>query len=517
MDEQNQKTPGLEVLAVIDRLEVGPPRLSRNKVVTPYRVITGDKVETTELTYRFEEDVFVPGEPASENLAAMITAQVALNYGLFCDEIVFFGPFDKADRRFLQDMGKNTSREIYVKKFLEPNPFLRGAAAGLKPEKRPHYLHSRLVFRDPPPPEPQVQWITSKTRHCVLSSGGKDSLLTFGLMRELGLEPHPVFVNESGRHWFTALNAYRHMKETVPQTGRVWTDGDRLFAWMLRHLPFIRPDFAEVRADNYPIRLWTVAVFLFGALPVMRKRGISRLLIGDEFDTTERRTFEGIPHYEGLFDQSRYFDEYLSRYFHKKGWQVAQFSILRPLSELLIQKTLAERYPDLLAHQVSCHAAHMEGERIKPCGKCEKCRRIVGMLTAMDMDPGVCGYTRAQISDCLAALGRGGIHQEDNCASQTAFMLASRGLLQEGRIGQAKARPVPEVLKLRFDREHSPLNWIPEDLRHPLYQLWLEHASSAAIRSGRAWREVDLFSLPEASAPYGFEGPDAARAELVME
>ena len=51
--------------------------------------------------------------------------------------------------------------------------------------------------------------------------------------------------------------------------------GSRVFAWMLGHLPFVRSDHARVRSDEYPIRLWTVAVFLFGVLPVARARGIS--------------------------------------------------------------------------------------------------------------------------------------------------------------------------------------------------------------------------------------------------
>ncbi len=88
----------------------------------------------------------------------------------------------------------------------------------------------------------------------VLSSGGKDSLLTFGLLREIGLETHPIYVNESGRHWFTALNAYRHFSLNVPNTARVWTNSDRLFSWMLRQLPFVRKDFQSVRSDAYPIR-----------------------------------------------------------------------------------------------------------------------------------------------------------------------------------------------------------------------------------------------------------------------
>jgi len=168
------------------------------------------------------------------------------------------------------------------------------------------------VPRDPPAEGPA--WGGAPSKHAILSSGGKDSLLSYGMLNELGLDVHPVFVNESGRHWYTALNAYRHLRDTHGTTARVWTNSDRVFAWMLRHLPLVRQDFSRVRSDEYPIRLWTVAVFAFGALPVLRKRGIGRLLIGDEYDTTVRPQHRGIPHYGGLFDQSRYFDDELTRY-----------------------------------------------------------------------------------------------------------------------------------------------------------------------------------------------------------
>ena len=96
---------------------------------------------------------------------------------------------------------------------------------------------------------------------------------------------------------------------------------------------------------NIRFDFWTVAVFIFGVLPVMKKRGIGRLLIGDEFDTTRKLSYQGITHYDGLYDQSRYFDNAMSRLFMKKGWNISQFSVLRSLSEMLIQKILVKRYP----------------------------------------------------------------------------------------------------------------------------------------------------------------------------
>ena len=515
MKKENGKG-SMDILGVIDRLEVGPVELERRRFKAPYRVVRKGKTHKIDLIYRFEEEVFDPGDPDSVNLASMIAVHVALNYGLFCDEMIFHGPFDRHDRRLIREMADNTAREIFVKRFLEPNPFLSGPATELPGAKRKSYLRSRITFpRETGRGGGQgggrqaegTPWLADPSKYAVLSSGGKDSLLSFGLLREMGTEVHPVFINESGRHWYTALNAYRHFAEEVPGTTRVWTNSDRVFAWMLRHLPFVRDDFARLRSDEYPIRLWTVAVFLFGALPILRKRGIGRLVIGDEFDTTQATSYRGIAHYNGLYDQSIHFDRALSDYFLQKGWGVSQFSILRPLSELLIEKILAARYPELLHHQLSCHAAHKEGDRMHPCGRCEKCRRIVGMLLALDTDPGRCGYIREQIEECLKALEKEVLNQETEGAEHLVFLLTEKGLLRKERLGPDAARRNPEVMKLRFDREMSPMESIPVDLRVPLYRILLEYADGAVRRVHDGWRTFDPLASPSLKTPFAHDTP----------
>ena len=106
--------PGLESLLVFDRLEVGPVRVEPRRLIAPYRVVGPQGESTNELIYRYEERVFNPNDAADQNLAAMIAAQVALNYGLFCRRLVFNGLYDTEDRRFLRAMAENTAREIYV-------------------------------------------------------------------------------------------------------------------------------------------------------------------------------------------------------------------------------------------------------------------------------------------------------------------------------------------------------------------------------------------------------------------
>jgi len=338
-------------------------------------------------------------------------------------------------------------------------------------------------------------------KYAILSSGGKDSLLTYGMIREIGT-PFPVFINESGRHWFTALNAYRYFKDVEPNTRKPWCNSDRVFNFILRHLPFIRRDYASVRSDIYPIRLWTVAVFLFGVLPVVLKYGIGNILIGDEYDTTLKTETGGISNYSGLYDQSRYFDHALTRYYRKKGWRVSQYSILRSVSEMLIMKTLTQRYPELQEHQVSCHAAASRGGRVYPCGKCEKCRRIIGMVMALGGDPGKCGYSQDQIGSGLKQLEQHSVKQIGPDESHLYFMLLKKGLISRNEHTAQKAVPHPEIMKLRFDRSRSRPEDLPMHIRKPVFNILRNYSEGAVLRDRGTWAELDLNGGFLARDPY---------------
>lgn len=486
-------------LQVIERMEIGPVEIEPKRLKMPYRLFQDGREHVNVLIYRYGEKVFDTASPADRNLAAMVGAQVGLNYGIFCRKIVFHDAFDAEDRRFIQEMMENTSREIYVNKLLKPNPFLTGVAVDLPAVIRERYTNAEIVFINDFQPTETPEADETTTKFAVLSSGGKDSLLSYGLLNELGFETHPIFGNESGRHWFTAINCWRHFEANIPNTTRVWMNADRIFNWMLRRMPFIRQDFNRVRADIYPLRLWTVAVFLFGAIPLLRRRGIGNLVIGDEFDTTIKTAYKGIEHYDGLYDQSRYFDQAVSSYFAAKAWHIRQFSMLRTLSELLILKILCQRYPELQQHQISCHAAHLHQQRVYPCGKCEKCRRIITMLTAIGSSPRRCGFKEDQLSPAIQYVIQHGLHQEDEAQEQLLYMLLQRGSISAGQLVNNQAKEHPEVLGLRFHPENSRPDDVPEVLRKPLFDLLASDAATILAYTNKRWRNIsrDEIDLPE--------------------
>ena len=444
----------LESFVVLRKLSIRNIKIEPRQVKAEYCIehFSGN-TECLELIYSYEKAYFTKKNAEDVNLASMMVAQVALNYGIFFQTIEFDGLYDKTDKRFLIDMMENTSREILTNKLLVKNEFIKSPYDNLEAGKRDRYTQAEIVFSNTAFSGMILKRgnsDTDKNRFAILSSGGKDSLLTYGIVNEIG-EAHPVFINEAGRHWFTAINAYRYFKVNEPNTEKPWCNSDRVFNWMLKRFPFIKENYSSIRADIYPIRLWTVAVFLFGVLPIARKKGIGNILIGDEYDTTMPGSLKGISHYNGLYDQSKYFDNALSRYYKSKGWKILQFSILRSLSELLIMKILIKRYPELQSHQISCHSALELDGRIYPCGKCEKCRRVIGMLKALDEDPERCGYSQAKILQGLKALESHSIKQIGSDASHLYFLMLKKGLIAENNFTRKAAKEYKEITKLRFD------------------------------------------------------------------
>lgn len=483
----------LESFVVLKKLSVKNIKIEPKKVKADYYIEkSSGETDSAELIYSYEKPYFSKKNANDVNLASMMLAQVALNYGLFFETIEFDGLFDKVDQRFIIDMMENTSREIVTNKLLIKNEFLKPPFDQLRAEKMPKYTQAQLIFSNSLYSDLKLQKEKEEidlNKYAILSSGGKDSLLTYGIIKEFA-EPYPVFINEAGRHWFTAVNSHRYFKENEPNTRKPWCNSDRVFNWMIKQFPFIKENYASIRADIYPIRLWTVAVFLFGVLPVVRANKIGNVLIGDEYDTTVTGNIEGITHYNGLYDQSKYFDNALTRYYRNKGWQINQFSILRSLSELLIMKILVKRYPELQKQQVSCHSAHEVNGRMYPCGKCEKCRRIIGMLRSLDEDPQQCGYNPSQIEKGLQALESRSVKQLGSDASHLYYLLLNKNLIDKNEFTKKAGKEYPEITKLRFDKGRSNLEDLPKYIRKPLFDILNQYVDGAVKRMDNRWKEV---------------------------
>ena len=299
-------------------IELSEPIIDGKSVKTDVFLKKTDGDESTfSIMLKYEEDVKAEYLP----LLRLAFTMPLLNYGLFSKKLKLKFPVSKADFNILNELNRVFSRDIFV------NKILRRRADYILPEYLPKQEDVKPADANPKAVIEPSQVYNDKTissdmdnKSCgVLSSGGKESLLTYGLLNEIGCNTYPLYVNESGGHWRTALPAYRYHKKVDSKTQRVWTNVDRFYVFMLDNLKFIRPDHREVWADTYPIRLCIFPYYVFLLLPIFAGKKIGNLLIGSEFDDL-RNTPEylGINHYYGIYDQHQDYDFVMNKWYSKR-------------------------------------------------------------------------------------------------------------------------------------------------------------------------------------------------------
>ena len=432
--------------------------------------------------------IFRYGEPiVSEDLPLLRLASVmpVLNYGLFSKEIRLMFPVSNSDISLLNDLLEIFTRDIFVNKLVrKKNPYILRQYLPLESEvtnenARPlaKIIHSSLL-------EDVPISVGSDKKSCgVLSSGGKESLLTYGMLKEIGAVVHPLFVNESGGHWRTALTSYRQFVENEPNTTRVWTNVDRFYVFMLDHMKIIRSDHREVWSDTYPIRLCIFPVYVFLLLPVFVHRGIGNLLIGSELDDPRTSPlFKGIKHYFGVYDQTQDFDLRMEQWYINRLPGMRQWSAVRPISGMIVERVLTKRYPELAKVQRSCHSCHFEKGKIVPCGQCSKCQGVLLFLLANQVDPSIMEYHEKDKVALPKRVPEGKLRLDEDEREHSLFLSKLPGLA---------GKEYSHVETIHLNKPTSDIELVPARFRGPLLKIMKEYTKGFTKLEGDFWKPVD--------------------------
>ena len=375
-------------LLSIEKVRLLEPEL-RNDLISIKYVVDGEEVLLS-----FKYDFPISMDKQDLRLLSLIPL---VNYSLFIEQIDADFPITQQDYDFIKEMMVINSREIYVNKLLKRQEFYREEFIPKNPtNEEASYspimnINIEQNSRNPFKNDGSV---------AIMSSGGKDSLLTYGLMKEIGANVYSIFINESGGHWKTASVAYDYFHANHQNTLRVWTTIDRFYRKMNSKVKALNDRALAMWSDTYPVQLFIFPVYIFSSLPYYTKFGISGVMKGDEFD--DPRGFKpefGINHYYAIYDQTQSFDVALNNYFQSIGYDVKFYSALRNITGLIEERILFNRYPELAKLQRSCHSCHDEDGKIIPCGRCTKCDGILLFLNANFLDPRIINYKEQDILD----------------------------------------------------------------------------------------------------------------------
>ena len=339
------------------------------------------------LMYHYDHDVDL-----NRNLSGLMGISAVINYALFTGKIELNFPTSETDLEFIKEMIQINNREVFINRLCRIRyPFFKEEYLPQNDEINEMNSNgdTQLV-----PLESCVNHYETGARAfpAILSSGGKESLLTFGLLREIDSGSIAYYFNESGGHWKAAKHSHEKMKG-VFRTAKVWSNVDRFYGWMNRKMKILDPEIAFRWADDYPVQLFLFPVYLIAMLPSIRSLGIQSFVMGNELDDPlEEPTYQGMRHYYGVYDQSPDFQKRFSRFLADKGFGIALWSALYNIYGSVVENILVNRYPELFKLQRSCHSCYYGVGDVIPCGKCSKCLGVRLFIEYSKGDPGEINY-----------------------------------------------------------------------------------------------------------------------------
>lgn len=376
-------------------ISVGNIRIRPRQISGEIRVTMRDgREDSFNLIFSYSGDVEV-----DRNTAGLILTMPVINFTYFSENLTLDFPVSDNDRELIGKFLRINAREIFVNKICRRRyEFFRSEFLPSEFDIIPKNADGITELTAPLGLEDTEVSGNYENSAMVLSSGGKESLLTYGLLNEIGARVYPYFFNESGGHWKTAKTSYDFFSENYDGVSKVWSNVDRFYRYMIEQMDILDPAVLKKRADTYPIQLFIFPVYVFAALPIIRKFGIGNILMGNELDDPrDMPTYHGLEHYYGVFDQSNDFAEMLSGYLGRKGISSRLWSAVYPISGIKVEEILVRRYPELFRLQRSCHSCRHENGELKPCGKCTKCLGVMMFVEAAGGDPGKILYDQKDI------------------------------------------------------------------------------------------------------------------------
>jgi hypothetical protein len=470
-------------------IEISEPMINNRSVKTDVTLnkIEGDKSSFC-IILKYEENINNDYLP----LLRLAFTMPLLNYGLFSKKFKLNFSISNIDYYILNKLNHIFSKDIFVNKILR-----RRADYILKeylPKKENIKLEdskSKAVIEPSKIYNDKVILSDIDKNSCgILSSGGKESLLTYGLLNEIGGNIYPFYVTESGGHWRTAIPAYRYHKKTDDKTQHVWTNIDRFYVFMLDNLKIIRPDHRKIWADTYPIRLCIFPFYVFLLLPIFVDKKIGNLLIGSEFDDIRSNPeYLGIKHYYGIYDQHQDYDILMNNWYEKRIPGLTQWSAVRNISGLIVEKILVKRYPDLAKYQRSCHSCHFEENRIFPCGKCSKCMGILLFLLANKADPKIMNFKNEDIEYFKNHNDTSKLRLDDDEKNHSLYLI--------GNIKYSK--PIDHIEKIHINSTNCDPCFIPEQFYNNLLNIIKKYTTGFCKLKKNEWVSIDeskIFNSP---------------------
>ena len=226
-----------------------------------------------------------------------------------------------------------------------------------------------------------------KIKPLILLSMGKESLLSFAVCRELGLEPVLVTVVEPSNTY-----EYSHKKKLIAAF-------EQEFGVTVHVVHYAPGLFRYGRYWQLNTELgWGLHLteYCLLAAPLLYQSGANAIIVGNERSCDAIMwDRDGILTYEAGYDQHTSWVPQQSLLASLlTGRDITVTSLMEPLHEIMEMYLLHSRYPEVGKYQMSCFSDTVYGKKNRWCQRCVKCGYTYALASAFNFDLKKIGFTQ---------------------------------------------------------------------------------------------------------------------------
>jgi hypothetical protein len=379
----------------------------------------------------------------------------------------------------------------FVQNFLKDIPSCTEVDGTSTDEIVRKFFNTEYQFLDPDIVYPSQQPVDSPSGALVGTSFGKDSLLTYAVADEIGLEPEMVYVVEQSMTYEqkhkTEL-AKRFKNEFGKQLNILRHETGKFRDYTYLGVPFTEMGWG-LQTTEYALEI----------IPFAYALKAQYLLFGNE--QTAAATYmdaKGRWTVHPCYDQSHRWTVHIDQITQTfSGRSVNTGSLIEPLMDMMIQYILAHRYPEIAKYQMSCFTETEAGRNYHWCHNCSICAKMYLMCVGSGIDPEKIGLRenmlKREYKRFFTLFGGKSItmtyaHTKVGIDEQLfAFYLAAKREAKGGLIEEFKASPLIQEAKNReeelwktFCTLHTSIS-VPHELRNRVNSIYKEELASFQI------------------------------------
>lgn len=226
-----------------------------------------------------------------------------------------------------------------------------------------------------------------KNRAILLLSFGKDSLLTYALLQELGVSIVPIFIKEP-----QSVFENVHKRKLADRFNKTFDE----------EVLFFPLSIGRLRQLTGLCWGWDIVLsqYAFILIPYYFYHQSKYLFFGNEqscnFYTHDEEGYFINPVFEQSVQAMQHLQDIPQQFFINTHIG----SLVEPIHEIFITYILHHRYPEIGQFQMSCFSETSEAKKRRWCGNCEKCARMYIFFKALLIPPKRVGFYQ---NDMLSA------------------------------------------------------------------------------------------------------------------